>query len=282
MVGAWPALAESPAAERGRYVFAAGGCHACHTDEAGGGRPLAGGPELTTPFGKFFAPNITPDPAYGIGRWSDAQFLRAMREGIAPDGRLYYPVFPYTAYAKASERDLLDLKAYLSSVQAVSQPSRPHQVAFPFSIRLLVGPWRLLNFERGAWRLDPARDAVWNRGSYLVKALSHCGECHTPRDSLGSLDRGRWMAGARMPGRRSVAPNLTPDASGLADWSEADIVAALAFGTLPQGGVLGEEMGEVVRHGTSKLTHDDRRAIAVYLKSLPPRLNAVAPMTGAR
>jgi mono/diheme cytochrome c family protein len=261
---------EAPSAERGRYVAAAGGCLACHTDFKGGGAPFAGGGPLATPFGAFFAPNITPHPDRGIGRWTDEQFLRAMRQGIGPDGRHYYPVFPYTAYTKASERDLLDLKAYLGALPAADRENRPHEVRWPFSIRLLLLPWKWLNFDAGEWRPDPNRSKAWNRGSYLVEALAHCGECHTPRDRLGGLDRTRWMAGATMPGSKLFAPNLTPHPSGLGGWSVEDIAFALELGLLPQGGTVGGEMAEVVEHGASKLTAEDRRAIAEYLKGLEP------------
>lgn len=275
LLGAAAASGEPPSAERGAYIFDAGGCYACHTDEANGGPPLSGGPALATPFGVFYAPNITPHPTHGIGGWSDARFLRAMRQGVRADGAHYYPVFPYPAYTKASERDLLDLKAYLASVPPSDRPNRPHDVGFPFSLRLLLAPWKWLNFDPGEWRLDPFRSGSWNRGAYLVEALSHCGECHTPRNRLGGLDRARWMAGAPMPGGKLAAPNLTPHLSGLADWSADDIVFALELGLLPQGGAFGGEMKEVVEHSTSRLTPDDRRAIAEYVRALPPLPTAV-------
>lgn len=255
--------------ERGKTVFDAGGCYACHTDIKGNGPPLAGGPGLKTPFGTFFAPNITPDPKHGIGGWTEQQFLRAMRDGIGPDGKIYYPVFPYTAYTKATEQDLLDLWAYLMSLAPVAAESRPHDVGFPFSVRLALLPWRWLNFAAGPWKPAPAKDAVWNRGAYLVEALSHCGECHTPRDFLGGLDRSRWLAGSRDGPPGEIGPNLTPHATGLAEWSEGDIALALETGLTLDAGV-GGSMGEVVRFSTSRLSAEDRRAIARYLKDLPP------------
>jgi mono/diheme cytochrome c family protein len=269
---------DEPSAERGAYVFAAGGCYACHTDLANGGAALAGGGPLVSPFGTFYAPNITPHPERGIGRWSEAQFLRAMQEGRRPDGGHYYPAFPYPAYTKAAERDLADLHAYLATVPPSDRPSLAHELSFPFSIRPLVRIWKWLNFTKGVWRRDPNRDAAWNRGAYLVEALTHCGECHTPRNALGGLDRGRWMAGARLGAEQRAAPNLTPHATGLADWTMADIASALELGILPSGGgVFGGEMKDVVRHGTSRLTDEDRLAIAAYLKTLPPLPSAVPP-----
>ena len=233
--------------ERGKYVFDAGGCAACHTDAKAGGASLAGGSAIKTPFGAFYAPNITPSRDHGIGRWADRDFLRAMREGVGPDGRYYYPAFRYTTYTRATDRDLLDLKAYLFAQPPVAQASRPHEVGFPFSIRPLLWFWKLLNLDLVRWRPDATKSDRWNRGSYLVEALSHCGECHTPRNFLGGLDRSRWMAGSRIGGGKSLAPNLTPHELGLARWSESDIVLALEFGFSPDGEALGSEMREVVR-----------------------------------
>lgn len=261
--------------ERGRHIFDAGGCLACHTDLKNKGEPLAGGPPLKTPFGTFYAPNITPDRTHGIGGWTEAQFVRAMREGVSPDGRHYYPVFPYTSYTKATEEDLRDLKAYIMTLAPVAKPNRPHDVGFPFSIRLALLPWKWLNFTPGEWKPDRSKDAVWNRGAYLIEALTHCGECHTPRNLMGGLDRERWFAGAPMMTENLVAPNLTPDKTGLAEWSVGDVVFALETGSLPEGGSFGGSMGEVVAHSSSKLSAADRNAIAVYLKSLPPLPSAV-------
>ena len=269
-----PAVAQ-PSAERGAYIFHAAGCLACHSDPKQGA-PLAGGPALKTPFGTFYAPNITPDPVHGIGGWSDADFLRAMRDGASPNGRYYYQVFPFTAYTKAAESDLLDLKAYLLAQPPVAQSSRPHDVSFPFSLRILLMPWRWLNFTAGAWRSDPAKSPAWNRGGYLVEALGHCGECHTSRNWIGGLDRGRWLAGSHDGPPDETAPNLTPDeATGIGPWSEADIADTLEFGMNPDGEPLGNSMAEVVRHSTSRLNAADRNAIATYLKGLPPLPSAV-------
>lgn len=262
------AAAQTGSPERGKYIFDAAGCYGCHTQAQGA--PLAGGPPLRTPFGTFYAPNITPDRAHGIGRWSDADFIRALRQGVSPQGRHYYPVFPYSSYTKMTTQDLLDLRAFLATVPPAPEPSRPQEVAWPFSWHAALAPWKWLYFKAGQYQPDPARDAQWNRGAYLVEAVTHCGECHTPRNFLGGLERAQSLSGARMPGGELVAPNLTPDKSGLAAWSAADIVDALTDGTLPEGGTLGEEMGEVVRNSTSRLRPEDRAAIAAYLKALPP------------
>lgn len=269
------AMAGSPSAERGRYIFDAGGCLACHTDSRSGVPALAGGPPIVTPFGTFYAPNITPDLNFGIGRWTAAQFRKALREGVGPAGQHYYPVFPYATYTKLAENDLEDLWAYLQTVAPIARPSRPHEVSFPFSIRLTLLTWKWLNFSPGAWKADPQRDAQWNRGAYLVEALSHCGECHTPRDKLGALDRTRWLAGARIGAQQAAAPNLTPGPNGLSQWTASDIVFALETGSTPEGGSFDGEMREVVKYSTSRLTVDDRKAIAIYLKTLPPLPSAV-------
>lgn len=264
--GGADALAQS--AERGKAIFDAAGCYACHTEK--NGPAMAGGPPLTTPFGTFYAPNITPDPETGIGKWSDADFIRALREGISPGGQPFYPVFPYTAYTQMTRQDMLDLKAYLFSLAPVKRVSRTHDLKFPYSVRATLYPWRWLNFSAGEFRPDPARSAQVNRGAYIVQALTHCGECHTPRDFIGGLEKNLWLSGARMPVGDLVATNLTPDKTGLASWSAADIVASLETGELPEGGTLGGEMGEVVANSTSKMPDGDRQAIAVYLKALPP------------
>lgn len=262
------------AAERGRAIFDAAGCYACHTEK--GGPAMAGGPPLNTPFGTFYAPNITPDPQTGIGKWSDDDFVRALREGVSPSGQPFYPVFPYTAYTRMTRQDMLDLRAYLNTLAPVKRASRPHDLKFPYSVRASLYPWRWLNFTAGEYRPDNTHDAQWNRGAYIVEALSHCGECHTPRDFLGGLKNDLKLSGARMPVGDLVASNLTPDKTGLAAWSADDIAAALETGELPEGGTLGGEMGEVVANSTSKMSKDDRAAIVAYLKSLKPIATTVA------
>lgn len=269
------ALAQG-AAERGRYIFDAAGCLGCHTDEKAGIPALAGGPGLHTPFGVFFAPNITPHPEAGIGRWSEAAFLTALQRGIGPDGKHYFPVFPYPSYTKARPEDLRDLFAFLKTVPPSDKPSRPHEVKFPFSLRMAQIPWQWLNFTPGEWQPVPGRDAVWNRGAYLVEALLHCGECHTPRNIMGGLDRSRWLTGARLS-VDNLAPNLTSGAGGLGDWSASDIADSLSLGMSPKGDFFGNEMAEVVRNSTSKLTREDRAAIAAYIKALPAQPTSVSP-----
>lgn len=272
--GALPAGAADPASpdpvQRGEYVFQAAGCLGCHTDEKAGGKPLAGGRALATPFGTFHSPNITPHPEHGIGKWTDADFIRAFREGKRPDGAALFPAFPYVAYTGMSDRDLLDLKAYLFSRPAADAPNKPHDLSPPFGWRFLLPGWQWLYLTPGPLRDDPAKPAAWNRGRYLVDALGHCGECHSPRGQLGGLDSDRHLAGNPQGPEGDKVPNLTPHPKGLGDWSESDITLFLEMGMMPDGDFAGGSMGEVIRNSTSKLTADDRKAIASYLKSLPP------------
>lgn len=261
----------APSAERGEYLFRAAGCYSCHTDVKNRGPALAGGRALKTPFGTFYAPNITPDRTHGIGGWSDADFVRALREGVAPDGSHYFPVFPYMSYSGMSERDLLDLKAYIFSRPPVALANRPHDADFPFGWRFPLIFWKTLYFTQGSLAPDPARSATWNRGRYLVRALAHCGECHTPRGWLGAPDTAMEFAGIVDGPEGSLIPNITTDKeTGIGDWPVDDVVLLLKFGIAPDGDVVGDLMGEVVEHGTSHLRDDDLRAIALYLQTLPP------------
>jgi len=256
--------------ERGAYVFAAADCASCHTDVKAKGQRLAGGRALATPFGTFYGPNISPDPTYGIGGWSEEQFHRALREGIGPGRTHLFPVFPFTSFTGMSDEDIADLYAYLETQPPVAQPSKPHEVSAPFGWRFTLVFWRLLFFEEGPLKPDPARDAVWNRGNYLANAVAHCGECHTPRNFLGALRWSRAYAGNPDGPDGQKAPNITPDPEkGIGKWSVEDIETLLATGQKPDFDYVGSGMGEVIE-GTRMLTDADRHAIAVYLKSLRP------------
>jgi mono/diheme cytochrome c family protein len=265
------AEAADPAVARGAYVFRAAGCLACHTDAEGGGAPLAGGRALETPFGTFYSPNITPDPRTGIGAWSEADFITALRHGTSPDGDPYYPAFPYTSYTGMTDEDMRDLFAYLMAQPPVERDNRAHALNFPYSLRFTLTGWQILFFEPGAYQPVADEDAAWNRGAYLVRHLGHCGECHSPRGFFGAVDEERALAGnPEGPGGDKV-PNLTPSPEGLADWSDSDIAFALKTGITPDGDFLSDSMGEVIEEGTSHLSDADLSAIAIYLKSLPPR-----------
>lgn len=270
-----PLRAQEPPANdavtRGAYVFHAAGCLSCHTDVKGGGEPLAGGRALATPFGIFYTPNITPDPETGIGAWREEDLRNALRYGTSPDGGPYYPSFPYTSYAGMTDADIADLYAYLMAQPPVRRANREHELDFPYSLRFTLTVWQWLFHEPKVFEPDAAQDEEWNRGAYLVRHLGHCGECHSPRGWLGAVDPDQALAGNPQGPDGGRVPNLTPGPGGLADWSDSDIAYALKTGMTPEGDFLSDSMGEVIEHGTSRLSDSDLAAIAKYLKSLPPR-----------
>ncbi len=259
--------------ERGRYLVHAGGCLTCHTANRPDAIPLAGGRALPTPFGTFYAPNITPDPITGIGGWTDADLGRALREGVAPDGSNYYPVFPYPAYTGIKDADVAALGAYLRSLKPVRQQVTAHDLPWYLSSRLVMMGWNLFNFSPGRFTPDRSRDEAWNRGAYLVRHLGHCGECHTPRNLLGGLDRSRELAGNPAGPDGEKIPDITQDrTTGIGQWSTDDIAFLLETGLLPDGDFAGSSMSPVIEDNTARLTPEDRQAIAIYLKVLSPRL----------
>jgi mono/diheme cytochrome c family protein len=265
-----PATPRDPAVVRGEYLVRAGGCISCHTADDADSALLAGGHALDSPFGTFYAPNITPDKDTGIGNWSDADFLNAFWEGVGPGGRYYYPAFPFPAYTGISREDLLAIKAYLFSLEPVRRENRPHELAWYVDTRLAAAAWQLLFFDAGRFRADPGRSADWNRGAYLVRHLGHCGECHTPRNRFGATLAGEDMAGGTGPGGKKV-PNITPEPTdGIGKWSRGDLELFLELGMMPDGDFAGGSMTAVIDDNTSQLTPEDRADIAVYLESLPP------------
>ncbi len=259
------------AVQRGAYLAEAANCAGCHTDTKHGGARLAGGGAVETPFGTYFSRNITPDPTAGIGAWRDADFLRALRRGVAPDGSHYFSAFPFPAFTFMTDRDILDIRAYLMTQPPAAQPNRPHEVGFPFDVRASMVLWRALYFEPGPFKPDPAQSEVWNRGAYLVTAVAHCGECHTPRTVLGGLDEDRRFGGNKLSGLNGkLAPNISSDEKdGIGKWRAEEIADLLESGMMPNGDFAAAPMSEVVK-GTAKLTDADRLAIATYLKTVPP------------
>jgi mono/diheme cytochrome c family protein len=252
----------------GQTVFNAGGCSSCH---AVPGQPdrlkLGGGLAIESPFGTFYAPNISPDPADGIGKWTEVEFIRAVTEGISPAGYNYFPAFPYTSYQHARPEDLRDLFAYLKSLEPVSGKVREHDVPFPFNIRRNIGIWKLLFMDRQPFMPDPARPASWNRGAYLVGSLGHCAECHSARNFLGGIIAAQRFAGGPNPEGEGWVPNITQ--KGIGEWSEKDISYFLETGEMPDGDTAGGSMARVIKN-TSRLSSQDRAAMAEYIKSLPP------------
>jgi len=261
-------------ATRGAQVFWAGGCASCHADAKAEGDAkllLAGGQEFPSPFGTFVAPNISPDPDHGIGGWSALDLANAMLRGVSPKGQHYYPVFPYASFAHVELQDVADLYAYLMTLPPVATPSQPHMVGFPFNIRRGLGLWKWLYLDKG-WVVtgDAATGdltAEELRGRYLVEGLSHCGECHTPRDALGGMKRDQWLAGGPIPAAKGRFPNITP---GKLTWSTADIVEYLTSGFTPDFDSAGGHMALVVEN-MAHLPPEDRAAIAAYLKRVPAR-----------
>ncbi|MGH6989009.1 MAG: c-type cytochrome [Stellaceae bacterium] len=270
------AVTGSDAVKRGEYLFRAADCTSCHTDSAHKGAFLAGGPALKTPFGVFYAPNITPDPRFGIGAWSETDFRRALRQGIGRRGQYLYPVFPYPSFTHMTDRDIADLYAYLRTVKPVAKPSRQSKIKPPFNWRFLLTFWRLLYFDEGPLPATPTRSAEWRRGRYLAEAVAHCQECHTPRNFMGGRDESMAYSGNPHGPDGQDAPNITPDpSSGIGGWSVADITQLLTDGQTPDFDFVGSGMAEVVK-GTGALIPADRHAIAVYIKSLRP-IHTVRP-----
>lgn len=271
------AEADPAAVARGAYIAAAAGCDQCHTDSTHHGAPFAGGRLLDTPYGAVATPNITPDKASGIGSWSMADFVRAMRWGIAPDDSHYLPVFPFPYYARLSDGDIADLKAYLDGVTPVSRPHPAGAGSIALMGRTRAAVAVALSPPAAPWRPDPHRDAVWNRGAYLVATVGRCGDCHTPRDALGRPDPHRFLASGVSALSGKKAPNITPDrAAGIGGWSAADIEDLLKTGETPNFDLVGGDMVEIVRD-TRRLTDADRHAIAVYLRTVPAIASPAKP-----
>ncbi|MFY0691533.1 MAG: c-type cytochrome [Paracoccaceae bacterium] len=261
--------AVTPDPTRGEVIFYAAGCKSCHTAEGAEGEEalkLGGGQKFPSPYGTFVAPNISPDPEHGIGSWSRADFVSAVRFGTSPSGQHYFPAFPYASYIRMSDNDAVSLWAFMQTLPPVATPNAPHEIAFPFNIRRNLGVWKTLYLDDG-WILDGDLSAEEARGRYLVEGPGHCAECHTPRDALGGLDTARWMAGAPNPSGRGTIPNLTP---AKLDWSEADIAEYLTSGFTPDYDTAGGHMVKVIEN-TARLSDADRQAIVAYLKALPGR-----------
>jgi mono/diheme cytochrome c family protein len=262
-------------ASRGARMFAAGGCASCHAAAGAKGNDrlvLGGGAPLVTAFGTFRAPNISPDPVYGIGRWSLADFANAMQRGVDPEGRHLYPAFPYGSYRRMTPGDVADLYAYLRTLPAVAKAGADNELGFPFNIRRGVGLWKLafLHDERPVVKLPPDAPAAVRAGQYLVEGPGHCGECHTPRllRGAGGLDAARWLAGAPAAEGQGRVPNITPSPDGIGSWSAGEIADYLATGFTPDYDSVGGSMAEV-QTNMAKLTPEDRAAIAAYLKVVP-------------
>ncbi len=254
--------------QRGAYLARAADCFACHT--APGGKAYAGGVPFKLPFGTIYASNITPDKETGIGTWTDADFVRALHRGVARNGEMLYPAFPYASYALMSTDDALAIKAYLFSLPPVHAAVPVAKLHFPYNQRYLIRAWRLLFVPGHRFRPDAAKPADWNRGAYLVEAMGHCGECHTPRNALYGLDNNRKFAGAITQGWKAY--NITSDkAFGIGAWSDDQIASYLSQGYAEGRGAASGSMAEAVEDSLRYLTHGDIRSMVAYLRTVPPQ-----------
>jgi mono/diheme cytochrome c family protein len=257
-------------AVRGEAVFWAGGCESCHAAKGAKGDDrlkLGGGQVLATPFGDFVVPNISSDPGDGIGDWTDADFANAMTRGLSPEGRHYYPAFPYASYARMTPQDIADLRAFLATLPAVAGRAPGHDLTFPYSFRRGLGLWKLgFLSDAPAVAVDTADPAV-ARGQYLVEGPGHCGECHTPRNFAGAVDTTRWLGGAPAAEGEGRVPNITPGGD-LGGWSAGDIEYYLETGFTPDFDTVGGAM-VAVQENMAMLEAGDRAAIAAYLKAVP-------------
>jgi len=260
--------------ERGRYLAITSDCASCHT--VPGGKPFAGGRPIETPFGNIVAPNITPDLETGIGAWSEEAFDAAVRKGVRPNGARLYPAMPYNAYTKMSRDDVDAIRAYLNSVDPVSNAVIANTLPFPFNIRATMRIWDALYFKAGEFKPDPAKSAEWNRGAFLVDGPAHCGACHTPKTFLGGDRTDQYLQGSYLQGWS--APDITNDKhTGLGEWSAEDVASYLKTGHNRISAATGP-MAEAVSLSTSHMTDEDTRAIAAYLKSLPGKASIETPL----
>lgn len=246
--------------KNGAYVFRAAGCNSCHLGKDKGLKSgLSGGEEFKTPFGIFYAPNVSMSEKYGIGKWTYSDFYRSLKSGVNPEGKHYYPAFPYTSYSKIKEEDIADLWAFWQTLPAVEIPSKPHDIKFPFNYRWSLGIWKTLFWDK--------RHVVGDgraRSTYLVEALGHCAECHTSRNQFGALNRDKWMRGGSNPSGKGNIPSIHPKDL---KWSKKDIIEYLTTGLTPEFDVAGGQMVSVIKN-TSKLTLEDKTLIAEYLFNL--------------
>jgi mono/diheme cytochrome c family protein len=263
-------------ATKGKRIFWAGGCTSCHARPKSEGLArleLAGGVELKTPFGTFVTPNISSNAEDGIGAWSLEDFANAMMRGVSPDGRHYYPAFPYSSYTRMKPADVADLYAFMKTLPPVEGKAPDHRLGFPFNIRRGIGLWKLYYLsDRPVVALGTGAPENAKAGQYLVEGPGHCGECHTPRQFTGGLKKDQWLAGAVAAEGKGVVPNITSGEGGIGEWSESDIESFLETGFKPDFDTVGGAM-VAVQKNMAELTKADRAAVAAYLKAVPPHPN---------
>jgi len=272
----WESFEGNP--KRGAYLARMSGCIACHTDSKAGSIALSGGKALKTPFGEFRAPNITTDKIHGIGDWTPQQFATAVREGISPEGKPYYPAFPYTFYTQFSDQDIADLWAAFQTVPPVSTPDPKQAIAFPFNIREGLKFWRVLYFEPESFQKNAQQSETFNRGKFIVEVAAHCAACHTPRNGLGALDYENHLSGGFDSAQNKV-PSITASALLEKGWTQDDLAYALQTGITPEGDVFGGSMSDIVEQGTAFLSWQDLMAISEYLLSLNQSSLTESPIT---
>src|SRR5688572_24804073 len=240
-------------AEHGAYLIRLGGCVSCHTDRKAGGAELAGGPGLVTPFGTFYPPNITSHPDAGVGNWTIEQFAAALSDGEGPQGHLY-PAFPFDAYTLMSDQEIVDLFAGLKAAPADATPSKPHEVMFPFNIRLAMAGWKNLFFRPRRFEPNAAKSEEWNRGAYLANGIGHCITCHSPRNIFGAIETGQEFTGNQLGGPGGKTPNITAADLVRKEYTEAALIDALTTGFAPDFDVLTGAMGEEIEDSTKHWT----------------------------
>jgi len=273
-VGVPPELRGASLLVRGKYLTEAADCQACHTTT--GGKPFAGGRAFNTGFGYLYSPNITADRETGIGAWTDADFIRAVHKGIGRDGSRLYPAFPYESYTALTDEDVKAIKAYLFSLPPVHARPPQNQMMFPANQRWLMAFWSLAYNPDKRFEPHTDRSAEWNRGAYMVEALAHCGDCHTPRNPGQALDNRRKFGGAILDGWRAY--NITQDRnSGIGAWTDRQIADYLKTGHTVGRGSAGGPMAEAVDVSLSKLAPSDIRAMVAYLRTIPPIATADLP-----
>ena len=267
MVPASALAPHTPDLANGRTMFFAGGCASCHAVPGQDDQTrLGGGGVLKSPFGIFYAPNISPDGKDGIGSWSEADFVTAMVKGTSPDGRHYYPAFPYTSYQRMTYADVRDLFSFIKTLPPVPGKIRNHELLFPYSFRRAIGGWKFLFVDDDLFQPNLEKSAQWNRGAYLVNGPGHCAECHSPRNRFGVIVAQQRFAGGAFLDEESWVPNIS--SKRLGEWTESDFSYLLETGMTPDGDAVGSRMDTVVRN-IAQISAEDRIAMAVYLKSLP-------------
>ncbi|MEY4139554.1 MAG: hypothetical protein RLZZ371_1736 [Pseudomonadota bacterium] len=256
---------------QGEYLTRIGNCEHCHT--AAGGIPFAGQRPVETPFGTVYSTNLTPDKVTGLGNWNSDDFWQAMHRGRSRDGRLLNPAFPYTSYTAVTRSDTDAIFSYLQTLAPTHQPNHDHQMRWPFGTQAALFTWRTLFFTPRDFQADTKQSADWNRGAYLVNAVGHCGECHTPRNRMGALQSTHALSGGLMPVQNWLAPSLLSSReAGVEPGYLADTLQLLKTGHSARATVSGP-MALVVKSGTQYLNDADVKAMGVFLQSLTQNQN---------